>query len=85
MRRLTRIVRDTVRYSLAHRAEALAYAMSFARGMDPRIADRFVGMWVNEMTVDIGDRGRQAVQELLDRGHAAGVIPRAVRADFVAA
>jgi 1,4-dihydroxy-6-naphthoate synthase len=85
MRRLTRIVRDTVRYSLAHRAEALAYAMSFARGMDPRIADRFVGMWVNEMTVDIDDRGRRAVQELLDRGHAAGVIPRAVRADFVAA
>jgi 1,4-dihydroxy-6-naphthoate synthase len=85
MQRLTRIVRETVRYSLAHRAEALAYAMSFARGMDPRIADRFVGMWVNEMTVDIGDRGRRAVQELLDRGHSAGVIPRAVRAEFVAA
>ena len=85
MRRLTRIVRETVQYSLAHRAEALEYAMSFARGMDPRIADRFVGMWVNEMTVDCGERGRRAVQELLDRGHAAGVIPRAVRADFVAA
>jgi 1,4-dihydroxy-6-naphthoate synthase len=85
MRRLTRIVRDTVRYSLDHRPEALAYAMSFARGMDPRIADRFVGMWVNEMTLDCGERGRRAVQELLDRGHAAGVIPRAVRADFVAA
>src|SRR4029453_4426980 len=77
MRRLTRIVRETVRYSLAHRADALAYAMSFARGMDPRIADRFVGMWVNDMTVDIGERGRQAVQELLDRGHAAGGIPPA--------
>jgi 1,4-dihydroxy-6-naphthoate synthase len=85
MRRLTRIVRDTVRYSLDHRPEALAYAMSFARGMDPRIADRFVGMWVNEMTLDCGERGRRAVQELLDRGHAAGVIPMAVRADFVAA
>jgi 1,4-dihydroxy-6-naphthoate synthase len=85
MRRLTRIVRDTVRYSLDHRADALAYAMSFARGMDPRIADRFVGMWVNEMTLDCGERGRRAVQELLDRGHAAGVIPMAVRADFVAA
>jgi 1,4-dihydroxy-6-naphthoate synthase len=85
MRRLTRIVRETVRYSLAHRADALAYAMSFARGMDPRVADRFVGMWVNEMTVDCGERGRRAVQELLDRGHAAGVIPRAVRAEFVAA
>ena len=85
MRRLTRIVRDTVRYSLDHRAEALAYAMTFARGMDPRIADRFVGMWVNEMTLDCGERGRRAVQELLDRGHAAGVIPMAVRAEFVAA
>jgi 1,4-dihydroxy-6-naphthoate synthase len=85
MRRLTRLVRETVRYSLAHRAEALAYAMSFARGMDRGIADRFVGMWVNEMTLDCGERGRRAVQELLDRGHAAGVIPAAVRADFVAA
>jgi 5,8-dihydroxy-2-naphthoate synthase len=85
MRRLTRIVRDTVRYSLAHRREALEYALGFARGMDPAVADRFVGMWVNDMTLDCGERGRQAVQTLLDRGHAAGVIPRAVRADFVAA
>ena len=85
MRRLTRLVRETVRYSLAHRPEALAYAMSFARGMDRGIADRFVGMWVNEMTLDCGERGRRAVQELFDRGHAAGVIPRATRADFVAA
>jgi len=85
MRRLTRIVRDTVRYSLAHRREALEYALGFARGMDPAVADRFVGMWVNDMTIDCGERGKQAVQTLLDRGHAAGVIPRAVRADFVAA
>jgi 5,8-dihydroxy-2-naphthoate synthase len=85
MRRLTRIVRDTVRYSLAHRREALDYALGFARGMDPAVADRFVGMWVNDMTIDCGERGKQAVQTLLDRGHAAGVIPRAVRADFVAA
>jgi 1,4-dihydroxy-6-naphthoate synthase len=85
MRRLTRIVRDTVRYSLAHRRDALDYALGFARGMDPAVADRFVGMWVNDMTIDCGERGRQAVQTLLDRGHAAGVIPRAVRADFVAA
>jgi 1,4-dihydroxy-6-naphthoate synthase len=83
MKRLTRLVRETVRYSLAHRKEALAYAMEFARGMDPAVADRFVGMWVNEMTVDIGERGRRAVQEFLDRGHAAGVIPARVRVDFV--
>ena len=83
MGRLTRVVRETVRYSLAHRADALAYAMEFARGMDPAVADRFVGMWVNEMTVDIGERGRRAVQEFLDRGHAAGLIPVRVHVDFV--
>ena len=83
MARLTRLVRDTVRYSLAHRTDALQYALGFARGMDPSVADRFVGMWVNDMTVDCGPRGREAVQTLLDRGHAAGVIPRAVRVDFV--
>ena len=72
MARLTVLVRETVRYSLAHRPQALEYAMSFARGMDPKIADRFVGMWVNDMTVDSGERGQRAVQEFLDRGHAAG-------------
>jgi 1,4-dihydroxy-6-naphthoate synthase len=85
MARLTRLVRDSVRYSLAHRADALAYAMEFARGMDPRVADRFVGMWVNEMTVDLGERGRRAVQELLDRGHRAGIIPHRALLAFVAA
>ena len=83
MARLTRLVRETVRHSLAHRREALAYAMEFARGMDPAVADRFVGMWVNDMTVEIGERGRRAVQEFLDRGHAAGLIPTRVRVDFV--
>ena len=83
--RLTRLVRETVLYSLAHRPEALAYALEFARGMDPAIADRFVGMWVNDMTVDVGERGRRAVQELLDRGHREGIIPRRAAVDFVAA
>ncbi len=85
MARLTRLVRESVRYSLDHRPQALEYAMSFARGMQPQIADRFVGMWVNQMTLDCGERGRRAVQELLDRGHQAGVIPRRVVAEFVAA
>ena len=85
MARLTRLVRETVRYSLAHRKEALEYAMSYARGMDPGVADRFVGMWVNDMTIECGERGRRAVQTFLDRGHAAGVIPRRVTADFVEA
>ncbi|MGE5127642.1 MAG: menaquinone biosynthesis family protein [Betaproteobacteria bacterium] len=85
MARLTRLVRETVRHSLAHRPQALEYAMSFARGMDPAVADRFVGMWVNEMTLDLGERGRRAVQEFLDRGHAAGLLPRRVVVDFVEA
>jgi 1,4-dihydroxy-6-naphthoate synthase len=83
MARLTGLVRETVRYSLAHRQDALDYAMSFARGMPSGVADRFVGMWVNEMTLDCGERGRRAVQLLLDRGYEAGVVPRRVRADFV--
>ena len=85
MARLTRLVRETVKYSLAHRRDALDYAMTFARGMDPAIADRFVGMWVNDMTVNMGERGRLAVQTFLDRGHAAGIIPNRVVADFVEA
>jgi 1,4-dihydroxy-6-naphthoate synthase len=85
MARLTRLVRDTVLYSLDHRPQALAYAMSFARGMEREVADRFVGMWVNEMTVDCGARGRRAIQELLDRGHAAGIVPARVAVDFVEA
>jgi 1,4-dihydroxy-6-naphthoate synthase len=85
MARLTRLVRETVRYSLAHREAALAYAMEFARGMDPKVADRFVGMWVNDMTLDCGERGRKAVQLFLDRGYEAGVIPHRVQAEFVEA
>ena len=85
MARLTRLVRDTVCYSLAHRPEALAYAMRFSRGMETDVADRFVGMWVNDMTMECGERGRRAVQTLFDRGHAAGVIPKRVVADFVEA
>jgi 1,4-dihydroxy-6-naphthoate synthase len=83
MAQLTRLVRDTVRHSLEHREAALDYAMSFARGMDPKVADRFVGMWVNDMTLEIGERGRQAVQTFLDRGHEAGVVPHRVVVDFV--
>jgi 1,4-dihydroxy-6-naphthoate synthase len=83
--RLTRLVRETVKHSLSHRPQALEYAMSFARGMDTGIADRFVGMWVNDMTVEMGERGRRAVQLFLDRGFEAGVIPRRVSVDFVEA
>ena len=83
MAQLTRLVRETVQHSLDNRESALEYAMSFARGMDPKVADRFVGMWVNDMTLDIGDRGREAAQTFLDRGYEAGVIPSRVVIDFV--
>jgi 1,4-dihydroxy-6-naphthoate synthase len=82
-RRLTALVRESVRFSLEHRGPALDHAMQYARGMADGVADRFVAMWVNEMTLDCGERGRRAVQELLDRGHAAGLIPRRVAVDFV--
>lgn len=83
MARLTRLVRETVKHSLAHRPQALEYAMTFARGMDPKVADRFVGMWVNDMTVEMGERGRKAVEVFLDRGFEAGIVPRRVALDFV--
>jgi 1,4-dihydroxy-6-naphthoate synthase len=85
MARLTRLVRETVKHSLAHRPQALEYAMTFARGMDPKVADRFVGMWVNDMTVEMGERGRRAVQVFLDHGVEAGLIPQKVALDFVEA
>jgi len=80
---LSEVLRESITAGLSSRREALGYALQFARGLDEALADRFVGMWVNEMTLDCGSRGREAVQTLLDRGHAAGIIPRAVRVDFV--
>lgn len=76
-------LRDSINYSLSHREDALQYAMQFARDMDPELADRFVAMWVNEQTLDYGDRGREAVRRLLSDGYAAGVIPHPVDVQFV--
>jgi 1,4-dihydroxy-6-naphthoate synthase len=78
-----RLLRESIRYGLEHREEALAYALSFGRGLDPAQADRFVGMYVNDWTLDFGPRGREAVRQLLLRGHAAGVIPQLVTPEFV--
>jgi len=74
----------SIRYGLEHRQEALDYALAFGRDLDRAKADRFVGMYVNDWTLDFGPRGRQAVAELLARGHAAGVIPNLVEPEFVA-
>ncbi len=83
MREVSRCLHESIRYSLDHRADALEYAMQFARDMQPELADRFVGMWVNELTLDYTERGRHAVQRLLDEGAQRGIIPHRVEVEFV--
>ncbi|HEY0320466.1 MAG TPA: MqnA/MqnD/SBP family protein [Pyrinomonadaceae bacterium] len=83
MRKVSRCLRESIRYSLEHRQEALAYAMQFARDMDTELADRFVGMWVNELTLDYTERGREAVKLLLLEGYERGIIPRRVEVEFI--
>ena len=80
---VSKALRDSIQYALDHRDEALAYAMQFARDVDSQLADKFVGMYVNERTLDYGPDGREAVRRLLDMGHKAGIIPREARVDFV--
>jgi 1,4-dihydroxy-6-naphthoate synthase len=75
-------LRDSIQYALDHREEALAYAMQFARDLDPQMADKFVGMYVNERTLDYGPDGKEAIQRLLDMGHRAGIIPMEPRVEF---
>jgi len=77
-------LRESIQYALDHRDEALAYAMQFARDLDPQLADKFVGMYVNERTLDYGPEGREAVRRLLDMGHKAGIIPRESSVEFAA-
>lgn len=76
-------LRESIQYALDHREEALAYAMQFARDLDPQLADKFVGMYVNERTLDYGLDGREAVRRLLEMGHKAGVIPYQAKVEFV--
>jgi 1,4-dihydroxy-6-naphthoate synthase len=75
-------LRDSIQYALDHRAEALAYAMQFARDLDTQLADRFVGMYVNERTLDYGEDGKEAIHRLLDMGYRAGIIPIEPRVEF---
>jgi 1,4-dihydroxy-6-naphthoate synthase len=76
-------LRNSIQYALDHREAALAYAMQFARDLDSQAADKFVGMYVNERTLDYGPDGREAVRRLLDMGHNAGIIPHAAKVEFV--
>ncbi|HEY7681356.1 MAG TPA: MqnA/MqnD/SBP family protein [Gemmatimonadales bacterium] len=80
---VARDLKASIVYALEHRGPALQHAKRFNRGIGDEQTDRFVGMYVNQWTVDYGDRGRQAVRELLRRGHQAGVIPHPVEVEFV--
>ena len=82
---IARDLKASIEYGLSHRAEALAHAQAFSRGLDPSRTDRFVGMYVNDFTVDFGERGRRAVRELLARGARAGLLPPPIALEFVAA
>jgi 1,4-dihydroxy-6-naphthoate synthase len=82
IREVERLLRESIRYGLEHREAALDYALSFGRGLDRSKADHFVGMYVNDWTLDFGPAGREAVACLLSRGFESGVIPRLVTAEF---
>lgn len=83
IREISRLLKESIRYGLEHRAEALQYALQYARDMDVQLADQFVGMYVNDWTLDYGPRGREAVQRLLQEAHQAGIIPNPVAVEFV--
>ena len=83
IRQITALLKQSIQYSLEHRAGGLEYAMTYARDMETSLADKFVGMYVNDYTLDYGEKGRAGVRELLHRGNAAGIIPHRVDADFV--
>lgn len=83
LRELSEVLHESIRAGLAHREDALDYALQFGRGLDEQLADRFVAMYVNELTEDYGDEGRQAVSELLQRGEGIGAFERPVRVEFV--
>jgi 1,4-dihydroxy-6-naphthoate synthase len=82
--RIARLLKQSILYALEHRREALEYALQYARDLDPALADRFVGMYVNEWTVDYGPRGREAVRTLLDRATEMGLVPGPLDVQFVA-
>jgi 1,4-dihydroxy-6-naphthoate synthase len=83
IQQVAKILKESIEYGLKNREEALDYALHFGRGVDAHTADQFVSMYVNDWTLDYGERGRQAVQTLLDRGFERGVLPQRVQAEFV--
>jgi len=83
MKRISDLLKQSIEYALEHRREALDHALQYARDMDVSLADKFVGMYVNDWTLDYGDRGRAAVRKLLEEAHKAGIIPNPVAVEFV--
>ena len=77
------MMRESIQYALDNHAEALEYAMQFAGDLDPRLAEKFVGMYVNHYTVDAGELIPQAVKKLLDLGHELGLIPNRIEVEFI--
>jgi len=84
IRQVSRLLHASIAYGLEHRTEALEYAMQFGRGLDRAKADRFVGMYVNDLTLEYGDRGRTAVQRLLDEAWEKRLIPKKIDVEFSA-
>jgi len=85
MQEVTDILKQSIQYSLDHRKEAVQYALQFGRDLNPQLADQFVGMYVNHWTIDYGPRGRQAIDTLLQKGAAAGLVPPAGEIEYVTA
>jgi 1,4-dihydroxy-6-naphthoate synthase len=83
MREVTRLLKESIEYGLRHRSEALRHARQYGRDLDEALTDRFVGMYVNDWTLDFGPRGREAVELLLERGYRAGVIPHRADVEWV--
>lgn len=83
MKKLARLQKASIAYGLAHRQEALDHALTYARGLDRKMADRFIGMYVNERTLDYGEDGKRAVQKILDLAFLKKIIPHSVTAEFV--
>jgi 1,4-dihydroxy-6-naphthoate synthase len=79
----TNALRSSIQHALDHRDEALEYAMQFARDLDTSLANRFVGMYVNERTLDYGEDGKLAIRKILEMGHERGIIPHKVQVDFI--
>ncbi|RLS40010.1 MAG: ABC transporter substrate-binding protein [Planctomycetota bacterium] len=83
MQEVTALLKQSIEYGLQHRQEALTYAMQYGRDLDRAKSDKFVGMYVNDWTLDFGPRGREAVALLLQRGYEAGIIPNPVKLEFI--